>query len=79
MTTERGPLPPTDPEPLSRYELLHDDPRFGLSKGDILICEPMHWAWSPEKVAVVRRESDGYDPGCSQYRNCVRHVSGPKS
>ncbi len=30
-------------------------------------------------VAVMRRESDGYEPGCSQYRVNVRHVSGPKS
>jgi hypothetical protein len=64
---------------LSRYELLHDDPQFGLSMGDILICKPMNWAWASEKVAVVRRESDGYEPGCSQYRESVRHVSGPKS
>ena len=63
----------------SRYELLHADPRFGLSKGDVLICERMHWAWSREKVAVLRRESDGYEPGCSQYRASVRHLSGPKS
>lgn len=62
---------------VSRYELLEDDERFGLSRGDILICESMHWAWAPEKVAVVRRESDGYDPGCNQYRGSVRHVSGP--
>jgi hypothetical protein len=64
---------------LSRYELLIDDPRFRLKAGDILICERMHWAWADEKVAVVRRESDGYEPGCSQYRHSVRHVSGPKS
>lgn len=63
----------------SRYELLKDDPRCGLSQGDILICESMHGAWAPEKVAVIRRESDGYEPGCSQYRSSVRHVSGPTS
>jgi hypothetical protein len=63
----------------SRYELLRDDPRHGLSKGDILICGRMHWAWAAEKVAVLRRESDGYEPGCSQYRVNVRHVSGPRS
>jgi hypothetical protein len=68
---------PIDPA-LSRYELLHDDPRFGLSKGDVLICGRMHWAWAPEKVAVIRRESDGYEPRCSQYRISVRHLSGPK-
>ena len=63
----------------SRYELLTDDPRFGLSKGDVLICAPMHPAWGSEKVAVVKRESDGYEPGCSQYREDVRWLSGPKS
>lgn len=64
--------------PTGRYELLRDDPRFGLVKGDILICERMHWAWAVEKVAVVCRESDGYEPRCSQRRSDVRHVSGPR-
>lgn len=63
----------------SRYELLIEDERFGLHKGDALICEPMHWAWANEKIAVVRRESDGFEPGCSQYRADLRHLSGPKS
>lgn len=40
---------------------------------------PMHWAWAHEKVAVLRRESDGYEPGCSQDRESVRHLSGPLS
>lgn len=62
----------------SRYELLEDDTRFNLKKGDILICEPMHWAWAGEKVAVKCREADGYEPGCSQYRRTVRYVSGPR-
>ncbi len=62
----------------SRYELLHDDPRFGLSKGDILICMPMHRAWAAEKVAVIYREEDRHEPGCSQYRFNVRHLSGPR-
>jgi hypothetical protein len=69
----------TTTEDPSRYELLIDDPRFGLSKGDVLICGPMHQAWASEKVAVVRRESDGFDPGCAQYRADVRHLSGPRS
>ena len=64
---------------LSRYELLYDDERFGLSAGDILICGPLNWAWPGEKVAVLRRESDGYEPGCTQYRVSVRHISGPRS
>lgn len=66
------------PEP-SRYELLHEDERFGLHKGDVVICEPMHPAWADEKVAVIRRESDGFEPGCSQYRSSIRHLSGPRS
>jgi len=68
-----------DAEVTSRYRLLHDDPDFGLTAGDILICGPMHPAWRPEKVAVIRRESDGYEPGCSQYRESVEWVSGPRS
>lgn len=61
---------------LSRYELVRDDPRFKLQKGDILLCGPMHWAWANEKVAVIERESDGYKPGCSQYRSDVKYL-GP--
>jgi hypothetical protein len=69
----------TTPSPLSRYELIVEDERFGLHKGDVLICSRMHWAWADEKIAVVRRESDGYEPGCSLYRHMVRHLSGPVS
>lgn len=63
-------------EKVGRYELLADEPRFGLRKGDMLICGRMHWAWACEKVAVLCRESDGHEPGCSQYRSNVRYVSG---
>jgi hypothetical protein len=62
----------------SRYRLLLGDERFGLKADDILVCGPMHWAWADEKVAVLYRESDGYEPGCSQYRHSVEWVSGPK-
>lgn len=64
------------PEGTGRYELLHDDERFKLRAGDVLVCGRMHWAWAPEKVAVLFRESDGYEPGCSQYRGSVRFLSG---
>lgn len=60
------------------YRLLHDDERFGLKAGDILVCRSMHWAWADEKVSVMYRESDGYEPHCSQYRENVEWVSGPK-
>jgi hypothetical protein len=62
----------------SLYRLKEDDPRFGLQAGDVLVCEPMHWAWASEKIAVKHRQRDGYDPGCSQYRHQVEYVSGPR-
>jgi len=69
----------TEDASVSRYELLEDAEDFGLKAGDILICGCMHHAaWAPKKIAVRRRESDGFEPECSQYRGCVRHISGPK-
>lgn len=59
---------------MSRYELLHNDSRFGLSKGDVLICEPSP---EPGMVAVLRRERDGYEPGCSEPLTSLAHLSGP--
>lgn len=64
--------------PLMRYRLVGDDERFGLKDGDILLCQEMNWAWADEKVAVVRRESDGYVPGCSQYRHSVEFIEYAK-
>lgn len=61
-----------------RYELLEDDLRFKLKKGDVLICGPMHWAWATEKLAVIRRESDGYEPECSVYRETVKRLPDTK-
>jgi hypothetical protein len=57
-----------------RVEMLEDNPEFGLSAGDVLEVE----AFAPdprEKVAVLRRVSDGYDPGCTLYRSEVRRVA----
>lgn len=62
----------------SIYQLRHDDERFGLKAGDLLECRPHGWPWSVEKVIVVRRVSDGYEPQCSQYREDLRLVSGPR-
>ena len=62
----------------SIYRLRNDDPRFGLKAGDMLVCESMHWAWAPEKIAVKHRLADGYEPECSQYRGDVEYVSGPR-
>lgn len=57
-----------------RFRLIGDDERFSLKDGDILLCEEMHLARWSEKVAVVRRESDGYVPMCSQYRHSVEFI-----
>jgi len=61
----------------AHYELLEDDPRFKLKKGDVLICSPMHPAWASDKLEVIRRVSDGYDPGCSVYRSMVKRLPEP--
>jgi hypothetical protein len=51
-----------------RMEMREDDPHFGLSKGDVLICIKYKY---DDKVTVIRRESDGYDPRCNQYTGSV--------
>lgn len=55
-----------------RMELLEEDARFGLSAGDILICQ--HYWLDPQKVTVVRRERDGFDPECNQYKTDVKFL-----
>lgn len=54
------------------FELREDDPRFNLSKGDLLACVayPLD-----AKVTVLRRISDSYDPECNQYIAAVRFVA----
>lgn len=49
------------------YVLLKDDPRMGLSAGDVLACIP-YWLDLQAKLTVERRISDGFDPGCNVYR-----------
>ena len=56
----------------SRWFLLKDDERFGLTAGDVLIGRP-YWL-DPDKVTVERRESDGFDPRCNQYGTDLRWI-----
>jgi hypothetical protein len=58
----------------SRWQLLKDDDRFGLRKGDVLIGRP-YWL-DPEKITVDYRECDGRDPMCNQYRTDLKWL-GP--
>lgn len=60
---------------MSRYELLENDSRAGLSRGDILVCEPSP---EPGMVVVLRRERDGYEPGCSEPLASLAYLSGPR-
>ena len=58
-----------------RYVLREDDPRMGLSAGDVLLCVP-YWL-DPDKLTVLGREVDGFDPRCNVYRSQVeRDLSG---
>jgi hypothetical protein len=60
-----------------RYRLLEDDTRFGLAAGDVLVCAP--YRYDGEKLTVLYRESDGFDPQCNVYRPDVRRIRGPES
>lgn len=53
--------------------LKRDDPDFGLADGDLLLTVPADY--DPDKVIVVCRLFDGFDPECSQYRTSIERVS----
>ena len=56
-----------------RYRLKGDDERMGLKAGDILVCVP-YWL-DPEKLTVLYREGDGFDPECNVYRYQVERLA----
>jgi len=55
----------------AHFRLKADDPRFGLQKGDVLLC--VNYPYDA-KVTVLRRESDGYEPQCNQYLHDVEFL-----
>jgi hypothetical protein len=55
------------------YRLKDDDPRMGLTAGDVLECEP-YWL-DPDKLTVIRRISDDFDPECNVYRTHVETLN----
>lgn len=57
------------------YRLKADDPRFKLRRGDILVCIP--YRYDDEKLTVMYRASDGFDPSCNVYRCEVERVLVP--
>jgi hypothetical protein len=55
-------------------KLKEDDERFGMKAGDVLEVEP-YWLDPSDKLTVIRRVSDGFDPGCNVYRSQVTVVN----
>ena len=53
-----------------RVKILESDKRFGIEKDDIF--EAKRYQYDPhEKVSLLRRESDGFDPECNQYNHNI--------
>lgn len=50
-----------------------DDKRFKLKKNDLL--EVTRYWLDPQKLTVIQRVSDGYDPQCNVYTSQVRFPS----
>jgi hypothetical protein len=57
------------------YELLVDDERCGLKEGDRLLC--IRYPYD-QKVTVVQRLSDGFDPECNMYLHDVMFIGFAK-
>lgn len=51
-----------------------DDTRMGLKKGDVLEVTP-YWLDPADKLTVVRRLSDDFDPSCNVYRSQVEVIT----
>ncbi len=59
------------------WVLVEDDPRMGLMAGDVLLCIP--YDYDRDKLTVVARESDGFDPTCNVYRSQVQPMTANRS
>lgn len=53
-------------------EMLKNDTRFKLKKGDVLVATESDY--DPQKVTIEYRQSDGYDPMCAQYKSSVKRL-----
>ena len=51
-------------------QLLEDDSRFNIKKGEIFEAQIYHL--DPEKITLLKRLPDGFDPECNQYRGSVK-------
>lgn len=53
-----------------RVIILEDDERLGVKQGEIYSAQRYHYD-PQEKVTLLAREPDGYDPECNQYVDSV--------
>lgn len=56
------------------YRLKEDDPRFGMSAGDLLLCTP-YFLDPGAKGTVITRITDGFNPDCNVYWGQVEKLS----
>lgn len=54
-------------------EILKDDKRLGLKRGEVYWAQP-YWLDPSEKWTLEERVPDGYKPCCNVYRSEVRRV-----
>lgn len=52
-------------------ELLKDEPRCGIKKGDLFEATAYHLD-PAEKVTLLKRLTDGFVPDCNEYRHNVK-------
>lgn len=53
-----------------RVKVLESDERLGVSAGEIYDAQ-RYWLDPHDKVTLLAREPDGYDPCCNQYKHQV--------
>lgn len=51
--------------------ILKTDNRLGIKENEIYEAEP-YWLDPTEKVTLLKRIPDGYNPMCNQYRNTLK-------
>lgn len=57
-----------------KVRIIKTDERLGVKAGEIY--EARRYRYDPDKVSLIGRVPDGYDPGCNQYLEEVHHFLG---
>lgn len=57
-----------------RVMMLEDDLMFGLKKGDVFKAQ--RYPYDPDKMTLLERESDGFNPECNQYKEHLAFMLG---